>query len=57
MWDQNYKRAVNLFEPVIWRDSISLYREYVYNNLVNVYENLYESKHRQELLFFGRKVL
>lgn len=55
MREQNYKRAVNLFEQVIWRDTISLHREYVYNNLANAYEKLYENEHRQELLSSAEK--
>lgn len=49
------REAVNLFETIIEEKKAILHREYLYNNLANAYERLYENEPKDNYLLLAEK--
>lgn len=49
------KQAIYIFEKIIAQDSSGAHREYIYNNLANAYERLYENEALKDYLHLAEK--
>lgn len=49
------KNAIDIFENIIVKNSSGAHREYIYNNLANAYERLYESEPLNDYLLLAER--
>lgn len=49
------EKAIDIFEKIIAKNSTNAHREYIYNNLANAYERLYESEPLNKYLLLAER--